>query len=102
MLDTIPGEITHEEKKLKIVWKDGKVCEYDLLFLRKQCPCAVCRGGHGANVTRTTEGIREIALQSWKKVGRYALQFVWSDNHDSGIYTLDWLRESCDAKALQD
>ena len=25
-------------------------------------------------------------------VGRYALQFVWSDGHDTGIYPFDYLR----------
>jgi DUF971 family protein len=30
-------------------------------------------------------------------VGRYALQFVWSDGHSTGIYTYEYLREIGDA-----
>jgi DUF971 family protein len=31
-------------------------------------------------------------------VGQYALQFVWSDGHSSGIYTFEYLRELWDAR----
>jgi DUF971 family protein len=30
-------------------------------------------------------------------VGRYALQFVWSDGHSTGIYTWEYLREIAEA-----
>ncbi len=96
MLGTIPDKIESDAKTLKITWKDGKQCVYDLLSLRKNCPCANCRGGHDMTARRTTGHIQTIALVSWKKVGRYAVQITWSDNHDLGIYTFDHLRESCD------
>ena len=96
MLHTIPDSISNDETHLKIKWKDEKESSYDLLTLRKQCPCAHCRGGHDANSIRVTDGISEIRLVSWKKVGRYAIQITWSDNHDSGIFTYDALREASD------
>lgn len=96
MLNTIPDEITFNQTALTIRWKDGKTCEYPLLPLRKGCPCANCRGGHEITARRTTDHIKEIQLVSWKKVGRYAIQITWSDNHDLGIYTYDHLREACD------
>jgi len=99
MLETIPATIEHDQSQLRITWKDGKVCAYDLLGLRKNCPCANCRGGHEIVSKRTTDHIQKIELLSWKKVGRYALQLNWSDNHDLGIYTYDALREACDAGA---
>lgn len=96
MLGTIPDKIEHDERELRILWKDGKECRFDLLSLRKNCPCANCRGGHELTARRTTGHIQSISLTSWKKVGRYALQLSWSDNHDLGIYTYDMLREACD------
>ncbi len=96
MLHTIPAEIRYDESALTIEWKDGVSCAYDLLSLRRNCPCAQCRGGHDADAVRTTGHIANIRLVSWKKVGRYALQLTWSDNHDTGIYTYDSLREACD------
>tara|TARA_B110000438_G_scaffold277633_1_gene300442 strand:- start:720 stop:863 length:144 start_codon:yes stop_codon:yes gene_type:complete len=31
-------------------------------------------------------------------VGRYAIQFVWSDGHSTGIYTFEYLREIWDSE----
>ncbi len=92
MLSTFPSEISHDEVELKIIWKDSFVSNYSLIDLRKKCPCATCRGGHGGKVGQATGYIQSIKLLSWKKVGRYALNFYWSDNHDTGIYTFDNLR----------
>jgi DUF971 family protein len=30
-------------------------------------------------------------------VGRYALNFRWSDGHETGIYSFQYLRDLCDA-----
>ncbi|MBX7058976.1 MAG: DUF971 domain-containing protein [Leptospirales bacterium] len=98
MLSTLPDQIDFDAQDLHIRWKDGKECRLGLLALRRNCPCAVCRGGHEADARPTTGGIESIALLSWKKVGRYALQLNWSDGHDTGIYTYDHLRERCNEK----
>jgi DUF971 family protein len=92
MLSTFPAEIIPSETELVILWKDGFKSTFSLLDLRKKCPCATCRGGHGGKVGAATGHIQSIQLVSWKKVGRYALNFIWSDNHDTGIYTYDNLR----------
>lgn len=96
MLSTIPAQIEFDSNHLTIHWKDGRECSYDLLKLRKSCPCAVCRGGHGNVENRITGDIKEIQMSSYKKVGRYALKIVWSDHHDTGMYTYDDLREICE------
>lgn len=96
MLKTIPEEISNTTDELIIRWKDGRECRYSLLMLRRQCPCANCRGGHDAGAVRTTGNITEISLESIQKVGRYALKLRWSDNHDDGIYSYDTLRATCD------
>lgn len=92
MLTTVPNEIESSENELSILWKDGFQSTFSLLDLRKKCPCAVCRGGHGGKVGSATGHINSISLVSWRKVGRYALNIVWSDNHDTGIFTYDNLR----------
>jgi DUF971 family protein len=101
MLQTFPSEIFHSNSELKITWKDGIVSTYSLLDLRKKCPCATCRGGHGGKVGQATGHIESIKLLSWKKVGRYALNFYWSDNHDTGIFTFDNLRAYSEDKTLE-
>ncbi len=43
----------------------------------------------------------EVRATDVKPVGRYALNFVWSDGHDSGIYTYSLLRELCPCQACR-
>ncbi len=102
MLAFIPEKIFCEDQvnRLVILWRDGHTCSYDLLTLRRNCPCASCRGGHDAQAVRTTDHITQIKLLAWNKVGRYALQILWSDNHDTGIYTYDALRKVCEEEKL--
>jgi DUF971 family protein len=96
MLEFIPETITHDHENLHIKWKDGKECSYNLLMLRKYCPCAECRGGHDVDSVRTTDSIERIEFVSYRKIGRYAIQIVWSDRHDLGMYAFEDLRKACD------
>jgi len=97
-LATFPKDIRFDEKHLYIDWKDGQASTYELLDLRKKCPCATCRGGHGGKVGQATSHIQSISLISWTKVGRYAISIVWSDYHNSGIYSYDNLRAYADGQ----
>jgi DUF971 family protein len=46
------------------------------------------------------ENISEnIEIQDLNVVGRYALNFRWSDGHETGIYSFRYLRELCEAQA---
>jgi DUF971 family protein len=45
------------------------------------------------NISENIE-IRDLSL-----VGRYALNFRWSDGHETGIYSFRYLREFCEAQA---
>ena len=101
MKATIPDEISYDSENLVILWKDGFKSTYSLLDLRKKCPCATCRGGHGGKVGAATGHIQSILLVSWKKVGRYALNLTWNDFHDTGIFTYDSLRAYSEGKALE-
>lgn len=97
-LATMAKEISFDDQSLFIEWKDGVNSKYDLLDLRKKCPCATCRGGHGGKVGAATGQIQAIKLISWTKVGRYAISIVWSDYHNTGIYSYDNLRAYSDGK----
>ena len=92
---TIPAEITYDKSKLYIKWKDGHKSEFDLLQLRKNCPCAVCRGGVFGKIGTMTGHIQGASIASYQAVGRYALNITWGDTHNTGIYTYNKLREDC-------
>lgn len=96
-----PAEIgpTEDEARLRIVWKDGRVAEYEPRELRLLCPCAGCvdemTGIRTLRPEMVDEGVYPTAIHY---VGRYALQFVWSDGHSTGFYTFEYLREVADAQ----
>jgi DUF971 family protein len=96
---TDPVEIgpTEDGARLRIAWRDGVVSELEPRALRLLCPCAGCVDEiTGVRVLRpesVDDGIYPTAIHD---VGRYALQFVWSDGHSTGIYTFDYLRKLAD------
>jgi len=83
---------------LIIFWSDGKQCLYNTKILRANCPCAVCReereDENPLKVLKVDPA--KIVLVSWKWVGNYAVSLEWSDDHDTGIYTYDFLRQLCE------
>ena len=89
------------DKHLEIQWQDGKTSIYPVAYLRKHCPCASCRTFREEQekkartsltvFSKTSEG--PLTATSAKLVGGYAIQIEWSDSHDTGIYSFEYLRE---------
>ena len=98
-----PANIVLDREKhiLQIDWKDGHSSTYPLDELREACPCATCRGGHefmGPDHDPdllTLQPVRSYKVEDMQLSGNYALQFVWSDGHDAGIYSWEYLRRIC-------
>jgi DUF971 family protein len=92
---TIPREIapTAEGDALRIVWEDGGESVLRPWDLRVGCPCAACVDEMtGRRILRPEAVPEDIHPTAIHYVGRYALQFVWSDGHRTGIYPFDYLR----------
>jgi DUF971 family protein len=65
-------------------------CEY----LRVYSPSAEVKGhGPGQEVLQT--GKMNVAITAIKPVGNYALQLVFDDGHDTGLYSWVYLRDLC-------
>ena len=82
---------------LAIVWEDGREDYIALETLRRNCPCAMCRGERDllGNVYKGPE--RPYTAASFqplrhRRVGGYALQIDWADGHNDGIYSWETLR----------
>lgn len=97
-----PTNVTADRQKreLTIEWNDGQISTYSFAGLRAVCPCVMCQGGH-ENMGRPADKLLlqkaqddELNLEAANPVGSYAIQFVWSDGHDSGIYTWAYLYEA--------
>lgn len=78
-------------RRVRIEWSDGAVHHYDFDALRKECPCADCKG-HTPDQAKVIE-CEGIGLTGMAPVGNYALAISFDDGHATGIYTYDYLRE---------
>ena len=81
----------------RLEWKDGDVSEISARDLRLSCPCASCvEEGTGKPLLDPKTVREDIILLGSELVVRYALAFMWSDGHKTGIFA--WPR----LKALGD
>ena len=96
-----PREIKHEDDfNVKITWADDRECRYRAAELRRLCPCAQCvNEWTGERVLKAANISDEIEIRGLTLVGRYALNFRWSDGHETGIYSFRYLRELCEQAA---
>ena len=97
-----PREIAQEgEAALRITWADGRACRYGAAALRRVCPCAQCVNEFtGERVLRPDSVPDALTIADVQLVGRYALNFRWSDGHQTGIYSFRLLRELCEQEEV--
>lgn len=80
---------------IKTVWEDNFSSTIKISELRKNCPCALCVSQpdkHIEGLALPELKIGEYNLCGIEPVGNYALQFTWGDKHDSGYYSLEYIR----------
>ena len=81
---------------LGITWTDGHEAVYSVRHLRLNCPCANCidewTGDKRLDPASVPADVRPTTLKS---VGLYAMQFFWSDGHDTGLYSHELMRKLC-------
>lgn len=96
-----PRNLAIAGRELAIAWGDGHESYLPFDDLRAGCPCAVCRAEAvstaAAGPLRMVKGPQKgaITITALRPVGAYAVQIVWSDGHDSGIYPFERLRRDC-------
>ena len=83
-----------DERTLAIMWTDGRADAFDVVALRRQCPCAQCVDEWTRHRTLKPEAIAEtVRPVRIDSVGSYGLKVQFSDGHATGIYTFKMLRE---------
>jgi len=87
-----PTEITlHQASRvLEISFADGKTFRLPCEFLRVYSPSAEVRG-HGPGQEVLQVGKKEVEITELEPVGLYAVRPKFSDGHDTGIYSWDYL-----------
>src|SRR5512141_3430904 len=88
----LPRDITvHQQSRiLEVSFDDGAAFRIPFELMRVYSPSAEVQGhGPGQEVLQT--GKREIGLAALEPVGNYAVQPTFTDGHDTGIFSWDYL-----------
>ena len=95
-----PTEIIEEsDAAVSIKWSDDAQTRYNAADLRRACPCAGCvHEWTGEKILKPASVADDLTFSSIGIVGRYALNFNFSDGHDTGIYTFNFLRQMSEKK----
>ena len=81
---------------VRVEWSDGHVCFYPSKYLRVNCGCAECvEEWTNRRLLDPAMVDANIRAEDYLPVGKYALQFLWSDAHYTGIYPFEMLRKLC-------
>ncbi len=90
----IPTEIKlHQTSRLmELTFADGKIFRLPYEFLRVYSPSAEVRG-HGPGQETLQVGKRDVTITEVEPVGHYAIRPKFSDGHDTGIYSWDYLHD---------
>ncbi|MCB2016610.1 MAG: DUF971 domain-containing protein [Hydrogenophaga sp.] len=88
----MPQDITVHgaSKVLELAFSDGASFRIPFELMRVYSPSAEVQG-HGPGQETLQTGKREVGIVALEQVGNYAVQPTFSDGHDSGIYTWDYL-----------
>lgn len=89
-----PTEIKLHQKSriLEVAFDDGKRYNFPCEYLRVFSPSAEVRG-HGPGQEVLQVGKRAVEIKEIEPVGVYAVKLAFSDGHDTGLYSWEYLYE---------
>lgn len=90
-----PVEIIEEsDREISIRWSDDSTSSFSAAQLRRSCPCAGCiNEWTGEKMLDEADIPDDISISTVSIVGRYALNFHFSDAHDTGIFSFRYLHD---------
>ena len=90
-----PTQIVEEsETEVSIKWSDDTESRFTAAQLRRACPCAGCiNEWTGEKMLDATKIPDDLAFRRIGIVGRYALNFDFSDGHETGIFSFKYLKD---------
>jgi len=84
--------VVHQQSKvLELSYENGNIYRLPFEFLRVLSPSAEVQG-HGPGQETLQTGKRDVLIASLEPVGHYALKPSFSDGHDSGLFSWDYLQ----------
>ena len=83
-----------DDRLLELVWSDDDVSKIPFRAIRQDCRCAACVDEFTGRQILNRESVADdIVPEDVSLTGNYALKILWSDTHDSGLFTWNHLRE---------
>jgi DUF971 family protein len=94
MSNTRPTSINFHKvsRVLELGFEDGSNFKLPTEYLRVYSPSAEVQG-HGPGQEVLQLGKQDVNISRIEPVGHYALCLVFDDNHDTGIYSWDYLHD---------
>jgi|SRR5258706_7782915 DUF971 family protein len=86
-----------EKNALRVVFMNGVAESLSAELLRVMSPSAEVQG-HSAAERRLVPGKRNVTIRAVEPVGNYAVRLVFSDGHNTGIYSWSYLHEMAGKK----
>lgn len=85
------------DRGVTVVFGDGRTCFFANEDLRRECPCAACRGlrERGQPVFPRPGSPPVARIEAAELVGAWGLSVLWNDGHREGIYAFEALRDWC-------
>ncbi len=87
-------QLHQRSRELELEYPGGECYRLPCEYLRVYSPSAEVRG-HGSGQETLQTGKLKVGISAIKPVGRYAVQLVFDDGHDTGLYSWDYLYELC-------
>ncbi|MBK8015974.1 MAG: DUF971 domain-containing protein [Betaproteobacteria bacterium] len=85
--------VLHQASRvLEVAFDDGNRFRFPCEFLRVFSPSAEVRG-HGPGQEVLQAGKKDVNISAVEPVGAYAVKLVFTDGHDTGLYSWDYLHE---------
>ena len=83
-------------QNVRVSWTDDHVCDFTATYLRINCGCAECvEEWTNRRLLNPASVPADLRAEEYLSVGKYAVQFLWSDAHYTGIYPFETLRLLC-------
>jgi len=79
-------------KVLDVHFDDQAIAQFSAEFLRVHSPSAEVQG-HGNEPMKLVLGKQHVGISKIEPVGHYAIRLVFSDNHNSGLFSWHYLSE---------
>ena len=81
-----------QKSELSVTFTDGTIGRLPAEFLRVVSPSAEVQG-HSPSERKLVPGKRDVTIRDIEPVGHYAVRLVFSDGHNTGLYSWHYLHE---------